>query len=325
MTGDYGLYLSLGQNGHIKRDLAGLAGEVSLEDAVIQDELILFSELSFEPYALVVDLICDCVESLVAQDGEHYGEVDMRKFQFMMDTMTDLMITLEEETPLYGTLLRTQIEDRITPDDGTAMYPICTGREMVNLLTGVMQFQFVVNEVLHDLCQKVPLDPEKYEGLWELPMTEVLTLEGDDLTARYYFRSVVDYYHFLLLHFVKGKPNVARCQCCGRYYIPRTKQKTLYCDRILKDRKTCKKWGPVLKHKMTSQRNEVIEAFDRAKRKMYKRYERAEYGINRKPSEKDLSYAEYYQWLDRAVKARDEYLEGKITKEAALAAIQFVE
>ena len=73
MTGDYGLYLSLGQNGHIKRDLAGLAGEVSLEDAVIQDELILFSELSFEPYALVVDLICDCGrhEEISVYDGHH--------------------------------------------------------------------------------------------------------------------------------------------------------------------------------------------------------------------------------------------------------------
>ena len=40
--------------------------------------------------------------------------------------------------------------------------------------------------------------------------------------------------------------------------------------------------------------------FDRAKRRMYKRYERAEF-LNKEPSEKDLSYEEYYQWLDRAV------------------------
>lgn len=325
MAEDYGLYLSLSRDRHMKRDLTGPAGEVSLEDAVIQDELILFSELSFEPYALVVDLIRDCARRLMVQDGEHFGEIDMSEFQFMMDTVTDLVTTLEEETPLYGMLLRTLIEDRIAPDDGTAMYPIRTGQELVDLLTGVMQFQFVVNEVLHDFCQKVPLDPEKYEGLWELPVTEVLTLEGDDLTARYHFRSAVDYYHFLLLHFVKGKPNVALCQCCGRYFIPKTKKKTLYCDRILKDGKTCKELGPVLKHKLVAQGDEVIKAFDRVKRKMYKRYERTAYQINQKPSEKDLSYAEYYAWLDRAVKARDEYLEGKIKKEAALAAIQFIE
>ena len=132
----------------------------------------------------------------------------------------------------------------------------------------------------------------------------------------------MDYYHFLLLHFAAGKPNMARCRCCGRYFIPKTNKRTLYCDRILKDGKTCKEWGPVLKHRKTVRDHEVIEIFDRIKRKMYKRYERAEYGINQKPSEKDLSYAEYYQWLDQATRARDDYLEGKISKEDALNLIE---
>lgn len=317
MAEDFGLYLSSTKDGHIKRDLAGPAGKVSLDDTTIQDELILFSELNFEAYALVVDLVRNCAGSIMVQDEGHYGEVDMKEFQFMVDTVIDLVTTMEKESPLYGTLLRTQIEDQITADDGTAMYPIRTGQELVALLTGVMQFQFVVNEVLHDLGEKMSLAPEKYEGVWELPVTEILTL-GDGLSSQYHFRSAVEYYHFLLLHFVASKPNVALCQCCGRYFIPKTKKKTLYCDRVLKDNKTCKEWGPVLKHKLTAQRDEVIKAFDRTKRKMYKRYERKEYGINQKPSEKNLSYAEYYEWLDAATKARDEYLEGKISKEEAL-------
>lgn len=317
MAEDFGLYLSSTKDGHIKRDLAGPAGKVSLDDTTIQDELILFSELNFEPYALVVDLVRNCAGSIMVQDEGHYGEVDMKEFQFMVDTVIDLVTTMEKESPLYGTLLRTQIEDRIMADDGTAMYPIRTGQELVTLLTGVMQFQFVVNEVLHDLCEKAPLEPKKYKGLWEMSVTEALLLKEDGLTTQYHFRSAEDYYHFLLLHFVAGKPNVALCQCCGRYFIPKTKKKTLYCDRVLKDDKTCKEWGPVLKHKLAAQKDEVIKAFDRAKRKMYKRYERKEYGINQKPSEKDLSYAEYYEWLDRATKARDDYLAGKISSEDA--------
>lgn len=321
MAEDFGIYLSLAKDGHIKRDLTGPAGKISLEDTTIQDELILFSELNFEPYALVVDLVRNCAGSIMVQDEGHYGEVDMKEFQFMVDTVIDLVTTMEKETPLYGTLLRTQIEDRITADDGTAMYPIHTGQELVALLTRIMQFQFVVNEVLHDLGEKSPLAPEKYEGLWELPVTEILTL-GDGLSTQYHFRSAVDYYHFLLLHFVADESNVTLCQCCGRYFIPKTKKKTLYCDRILKDNKTCKEWGPILKHKLAAQRSEVIEAFDRAKRKMYKRYERAAYQINQKPSEKDLSYAEYYEWLDRATKARDDYLAGKIAEAECLQQIR---
>lgn len=147
------------------------------------------------------------------------------------------------------------------------MYPIRTGSELVALLAEVMQFQFVVNKVLHDLCGEEPLDVKKYEGLWEIPVTDILTLEENGLTTQYHFRSAVDYYHFLLLHFAADKPNVARCQYCGRYFIPKTKKKTLYCDRILKDGKTCKEWGPVLKkHKLAVQDNEVIKTFDRTKR-----------------------------------------------------------
>ena len=54
---------------------------------------------------------------------------------------------------------------------------------------------------------------------------------------------------------------------------------------------------------------------------MYKRYERAEF-LNKEPSEKDLSYEEYYQWLDRVVRARDDYLAGKLSEEDALKVIK---
>ena len=55
----------------------------------------------------------------------------------------------------------------------------------------------------------------------------------------------------------------------------------------------------MFKHRQKAAQIRVVEEFDRAKQRMYKRYERAEF-INKEPSEKDLSYGEYYQWLDRA-------------------------
>lgn len=313
MSEDFGLYLSLTADGHIKRDLAGPAGKVSLEDVTIRDELISFSELSFTPHAQVVDMIHTSVVYLCEGSNSNDGVVDSNVYNFILKTVTDLANTLMEESPVHGLLLWTAIEDHVTEDD-----PVQTCWELLATLTETMQFQFVVNEVLYDLSGTKSLAPEKYEGLWEMSVTDVLTLEETGIITQYHFRSTVDYYHFLLLHFVAGKTNVARCQCCGRYFIPRTKKKTLYCDRILKDEKTCKEWGPVLKHRKEVKDNAVVEAFDRIKRKMYKRYERAEYGINQKTSEKDLSYTEYYQWLDRATKARDEYLAGKLNKAEAL-------
>ena len=252
---------------------------------------------------------------------DHGGLANMTLFQFMLDTVDDLVSTLEQENPLHGTLLRAQLEDEVPPDDGTAMYPFRASKKILTILVGVMQFQFVVNEVLHDIQTGESLISDKYDTLWEVPMRSILRWDGDGLTTQYHFRSAVDYYHFLLLQFVSGHPAIAWCHCCGRYFIPKTKKKTLYCDRILKDGKTCKEWGPVLKHRQKAAQISVVEEFDRTKRRMYKRYERAEF-LNKEPSEKDLSYEEYYQWLDRAVRARDDYLAGKLPAEEALKTIQ---
>ena len=320
MSAEHGAYVELLQKGEIKRDLAGVSGEVSLEGTTISDEVILFSELSFGPYAVVVDLIRFQAKAILKHD-DHGGLADMTEFQAMLDTVEDLVSTLGEEFPLHGPLLRTQLEDEVPADDGTAMYPFLASRNILTILAEVMQFQFVVNEVLHDVQAGEPIVSEKYDTLWEVPVRSVLRWDGSTLTTQYHFRSAVDYYHFLLLQFVTNHPSVARCHCCGRYFIPKTKKKTLYCDRILKDSKTCKEWGPVLKHRQKAAQLRVVEEFDRAKQRMYKRYERAEF-INKEPSEKDLSYGEYYQWLDRAAKARDDYLAGKLSTEEALNIIQ---
>ena len=320
MSSEHGLYVELLPDGKIKRDIVGSSGEASLEDTVVSGEVILFSELNFEPYAVVVDLIRSQARAILMHDS-HGGLANMTLFQFMLDTVEDLVSTLEQENPLHGTLLRAQLEDEVPPDDGTAMYPFRASRKILTILTEIMQFQFVVNEVLHDMQAGEPLISDKYDTLWEVPVRSILRWDGDGLTTQYHFRSAVDYYHFLLLQFVSDYPAVTWCHCCGRYFIPKTKKKTLYCDRILKDGKTCKEWGPVLKHRQKAAQISVVEEFDRTKRRMYKRYERAEF-LNKEPSEKDLSYEEYYQWLDRAVRARDDYLAGKLSEEDALTIIQ---
>ena len=110
---------------------------------------------------------------------------------------------------------------------------------------------------------------------------------------------------------------VELCQCCGRFFIPKTKKKTLYCDRVIKDGKTCKELGPRLKHKRAAMNQKVIEEFDRARQRMYKRYERAK-DVNQTPSERDLSLSEFYEWLEPATRARDLFLAGEMSEEEAL-------
>lgn len=315
MKTNCGLYVSVSPDGKLKRDLAAVSGKVSLEDTSVKDEIITFSELDFGPYAAIVDLIITSAE-FIPREG-HIEDADMNVFQFIQDTTIDLVNTLEREAPLYGTLTRTVIEDCIPEDNGTGLYVYETSAQIISILTSVMYLQFEVNDILSDLRQGTPIDFEnKYDYLRMQELTQVFDA-GDVLTSRYYFRSISDYYYFLLVHFIASKPNVALCECCGRYFIPGTKRKTLYCDRELKDGKSCKELAPALKHKLDAQRKKVIEEFDRAKRRMYKRYERTkDFGI--KPTNKNLCYEEYYDWLDRATNARDQYLSGKMSEEEAL-------
>lgn len=108
----------------------------------------------------------------------------------------------------------------------------------------IVYFQVLVNQILSDIRNGVPLDfKEKYRVLQRTNVVQTLFMD-EDLTQRYYFRSPANYYRFLLLNFITRKPRVELCSCCGKFFIPKTKKATTYCDRILKDGKTCKYWGP---------------------------------------------------------------------------------
>ena len=54
---------------------------------------------------------------------------------------------------------------------------------------------------------------------------------------------------------------------------------------------------------------------------MYKRYKRNVL-LGQKQTGKSLLYSEYYQWLDAAAKALDDYLNSKISEEEALKIIK---
>ena len=223
---------------------------------------------------------------------------------------------MEGSNPLHGTLLRTLLEDQLPPDDGSAMYLINSEAKITDCLSSVMRLQFLINDILYDLRSGTPLDMEnKYSIFKSAAFTQIQTL-GEKVTVQYRFRSLINYYIFLMMRFIANQPSVNLCQCCGKYFIPKTKRTTLYCDRIIRNNKTCKQIAPALKHKRDAARDLVIQTFDRTKRKMYKRFERADYSSHLLAH--GLTPTQYYDWLGKAEQARDEYLTGKISAEEAL-------
>ena len=315
-----GLYVSVNDDGTIKRNLTVKSGEtIKVERTTVNDEIIAFSELNFKYYAELLEHIENmCEDSYVEITDGDFGEagIDVDAYAEILKTVHKLIGALEESNPLHGTLLRTLLEDQLPPDDGSAMYLINSEAKITDCLSSVMQLQFLINDILYDLRSGTSLDMEqKYSIFKTAEFTQIQTFDKR-ITAQYRFRSLIDYYIFLMMRFVENHPNVALCQCCGKCFIPKTKRTTLYCDRIIRNNKTCKQIAPALKHKRDAARDSVIQTFDRTKRKMYKRFERADYSSHLLAH--GLTPTQYYDWLGKAEQARDEYLTGKISAEEAL-------
>lgn len=315
-----GLYVEIYKDGTLKRNLTVKSGEtIKLKNTTVNDEIIAFSELNFKYYAELLEHIENmCEDSYVEITDGDFGEagIDVDAYAEILQTVNELIAVLEESNPLHGTLLRTLLEDQLPPDDGSAMYLINSEAKITDCLSSVMRLQFLINDILYDLRSGTPLDMEnKYSIFKSAAFTQIQTL-GEKVTVQYRFRSPIDYYIFLMMRFIENHPSVTLCQCCGKYFIPKTKRTTLYCDRIIRNNKTCKQIAPALKHKRDAARDSVIQTFDRTKRKMYKRFERAVYSSHLLAH--GLTPTQYYDWLGKAEQARDEYLTGKISAEEAL-------
>ena len=132
------------------------------------------------------------------------------------------------------------------------------------------------------------------------------------IETEYRFHYLDDYYKFLPMHFVKLKPNISKCRLCGRYFKTKTKKKNKYCGNTLgAGVTTCRVFAPKLFSK-----SDIEILFDKVNQRMYKRYERA-LSLEKKPSAKDLTYTQYCDWHDKAIKARNDCMDGIISFEQA--------
>ena len=178
-----------------------------------------------------------------------------------------------------------------------------------------MAADITIDRALTALSSGTPLDLEEEHRMIRHSSAKVTFTLGDTLTPEYHFISEEQYYIFLLQHFINSKSRISSCSYCGRYFSPRTRRKTIYCDRVVRDGKTCKQIGPYLKHKERAAANQVIREFMRVKDMLLHRLDRT--GEDKKASPADLTQEEYYQWLDDATAVRDRYLAGELTAEEA--------
>lgn len=321
MNKDDGLYVRVIDNGLIERSVISDGERTQLTTVSIVDEIIYFSETNFYQYARVVNQINDLSETVYIDTGNVFADVDMRAFLDVLNKTYEFAHTLKQHDPLLGTLTNTLLDNYIPKDDGTASYVINALNEIDICLKDTLEIHLKINEILYDISNGYTLDYEnKFKIFSHATFHQICDID-EKITVQYVFRSLSDYYRFLVMRILESKTNIARCEFCGRYFVPKTKKITLYCDRVIRNGKTCKEVAPAYKHRHRAEGDEVIGAFDHVKQKMYKRYERAR--DSDKSADKGAGqYEKFYLWEEKAREARDGYLSGKVGKEDALRVIE---
>ena len=64
-------------------------------------------------------------------------------------------------------------------------------------------------------------------------------------------------YYFCVLHFIENNIPIKICKNCGKYFIPENRNSSIYCNRIYKDKKTCKEIGANIAYNEKLKKDEV--------------------------------------------------------------------
>ena len=116
--------------------------------------------------------------------------------------------------------------------------------------------------------------------------------------------------------------NFSQCDYCGHFFSAKTKKKTRYCDRVrTEDGRTCKQIGPQQIYKLRINHSELLADYDRAINRNYRRVERYELKLGDEKQGKDLTYEEYFDWLQSLHAAKFAFMSGEISEEEFKVAI----
>lgn len=97
---------------------------------------------------------------------------------------------------------------------------------------------------------------------------------------------------------------IQKCRNCNKYFIPKTAHKTIYCDEIYSDNKTCKQIGAELTHKRTLKKDKILEDYR-------KRYQNLAGEVSK--SDNPIIKQMYEQYKNEGSTIRKQYIQNKIT------------
>ncbi len=320
MTDKNGIYLSVDGDDAV-RVIVGNGTKIQTDKIKISEELIGELEYNMSHYETVVEHISEKTEPL---DG--IGEYSEDQVTSVFNTALDLADAVRENDLTSGVLLRAAINKLLNvKDDGTAMFFLLSMNNVVEAIREPMSTQYILYKYLksrsefdtHEEWLRTNILPEGYFFRRDYPCEIInydLFTNEPKLSQVFFFDNYTNYFVFLFLKFAEQKRRVLECPCCGKLFVPKSNRAEIYCDRVLIDGKTCKQIAPKLARKLKQRNDPLLEEYEKAKNRNYKRVERYE-NADGNSGVMWLTFNEYKTWLDRASEMKRLYLQGKISKD----------
>lgn len=142
-------------------------------------------------------------------------------------------------------------------------------------------------------------------------------------TKVYRFTDIENYSQFIFLNMMRYNSNFSKCNYCYRFFIPKTKKLTRFCDRVSPETgKTCKETAPTVYRNDDINSNKILKQYDLAVRRNYMRMCRGEERMFGESADKDIDAQTYFDWRDRVVKTMQLWKSKKISDEEFLKAVK---
>ena len=226
-----GLYISLDEN-IVHRYILNESILEQIEDSTIEDELISTLEINTSTYETMVEYIEDLTE---LPDGECYGEIYEDQVEKVVNKALETAEEIKINDIIMGQLLKASVLNVFSEsDDGTAMYWLNIMNNVIYALREPLYFRAEMYRFLKENseCDNldkwfeecVLTDDDLFSRSYELKYAKK-DLKGlnPELIKMFFFKSYVEYYSFLLINFALIKKKVRICQCCGKFFIPKTR------------------------------------------------------------------------------------------------------
>lgn len=310
----FGLHMIIQDNGDLERIIIEEDEEIELSPVNLKDVIIDLSETKHDGYIILLKALGEKLKDITSDSAE-----DFEKVEHFLDLVYKACDAISENDMVMGYLTKSLVDGTLffNSDKSLKEQMECIIQNLNHILFIAVELDYILTQMSKG--ETIDFDNKcLHTKFCEVNQSFYRTNNGTQIGYR--VQTIMEYYVLLIHKFIELNPIVSRCEACNRFFIPKTKKKTLYCDRVLKTGKTCKEVAPALKHKLETMKDEVISIFDKEKNKMYKRLERTtDFNSN---IEKPLSYSDYYSWIDKATEARNNYIQGNITTQQAIKIIK---